>query len=327
MSVYHRSYFFLVAFFATCLIYIFSYAGEILTGTSTVIVRDDSMVLSSADGFVWLRNGFSVDSLGTTLNVAAPVQGTIFLGGYSLSLASDTYLASDTVLSGSGTVVGNGNALFLGGDLEYTGTLNIQDNLIIDGQGNALSVSGNTGQFVLANNKTLILKNIKLDGFGANSLIVEGTGSRLILDNATLNLADDTLTITAGMVDIVHDCKISGENGAVFAYTAAQDLCIRDNSTLLIDSGITFSHDNSITGTNIVFTSNASTLALAGGTFYAADDTVTVTLATGRLVIDGRSSLVGNMELGHTTSTLSIEFLPGGTLDISSGTVAYKNNS
>ena len=296
--------------------------AAVLDGTSSIVVDDTyyhfSDSVTGADGFVWLRGGFTIDDGTTsdiTLTVAAPVIGTVGPNGGTIKLGADLPLDSSVTVTGGATIKGEGYSIKLGGDLTYASTMYIASDLTIDGQGNRLTLDTG-GVLAINDTKTLTLKNTHLLLKGDFSMM--GTGSVLNLDNCMVTL-DSNYTFTQGAVNIYNNCAITGAPTKTLGWTSSQNFTIKEASLLLLDSGITFSHNNAATS-NFVFTDFSSRLVLQGATFQSVHANGVV-LKSGALWIDHTGRIDGDVSLGAGAGVLDLDvrILPGALLDFASG--------
>jgi|GEM_PF-4440125 len=270
---------------------------------------------TGAEGFVWLRGGFLIAGETTsdiTMEIVAPVMGSMTLNSKTLKLLSDLHLASNAAFVGNGTIDGGGNTITLDGDLAYTGELTIDGDTIFNGKGGRIDLTGGGG-FTVSDGKTLTFKNVTLDGLDASAFTMATATSKLVFDNATINFSAG-YTFTTGAIDVYGTSVIRcgpGATNLTVQFDSASNLTIQSYANLILDHGITLQHNNTVTN-NIVFASESSTLTLLGATLEA-EHANGLVLKKGALVFDHTSALQGNITLGATGSTddLEIIFLPG----------------
>lgn len=308
-----------------------------LDGTSTVVVEDTYFTFTSAnnstDGFVWLRNGFTIDNTTLTLDQCGPVSGDIGLNSQTIILNHDLMLDSTVTMTGDGTIKGEGHKIVLGGDLTYTDQLTLDSatttNITIDGQGNSL-VLGSGSSIHLADGETVTFKNITIENLSGSRIIMDGTTSKIIFDDANIYL-DSDYTVTQGAIDFEHNCSINGyaNTNRKFIFQSSQNLTITADAVLEVGMNMTLEHDNASVTNNFIFSDKSSRLLLNGGTLSIAQSNG-LSLEDGTLAVGHTPSIAGNLTIGDGLSAandVNLELSPGVLIDLASGTFTYDNQA
>lgn len=201
----------------------------------------------------------------------------------------------------------------------------------IEGNNNILDVS-NISNFSIASTSTLLLKNMTIQGISDQKInFVDSTGV-LQLQNVTWEQTS-TYNITQGALQVIGSVLITG-TASPFIYQSAQPLTINSVSTLMFDSGMTFSYapsssaDNLISMTDqtaILYFNNANLVASAVG----------MKLTKGTLVIDGPCSVTSpafNSSQGisfgdgaSASNNCTVKILPESGFLLNSGFLVYNN--
>jgi hypothetical protein len=267
----------------------------------------------------------------------------IALNGATLTNGGDILFSSATTFVAPGGYLNpRGYAYLLGGDVTIpNGTdLRFTSSGIFDGQGHSLVFEGNA-RMRLDPNVTVTFRNIKIENIknfsdGSASICMSPSfRCKLALEGAKLNLAD-TFSFTCGNLYMQNDVVISGSSQ--FNYTSTNCAFIAKNSSLMLDIGTTFSYGPLCANRELIkMTDETSVLYLNGCTFKS---TATgLILTKGTLVIGNKNYLYNQNYLGspaislseavvfggNGSSALNIDILPGGSLDLKSGILDYKN--
>lgn len=268
----------------------------------------------------------------------------INLSGATLTNGGDILFSSKTeFIAPGGYLNPRGYAYILGGDMILPdGTdLYLTSSGIFDGQGHSLIFEGDS-KIWLDPNITVTFRNINLqnlkDCSGAGSICMVASSSKcyLVFENTKLNLSD-TFSFTAGHLCIHGDVIISGSSQ--FNFTSTHNAYIAKDSKLTLDLGVTFSYGPISADRELIkMYDETSILFLNGCTVNST--TTGLTLKKGTLILDNKNYLYNQDWVGHPATSLSqavvlgdadpdnsltIEFLPGGSLDVKSGILDYRN--
>jgi hypothetical protein len=227
--------------------------------------------------------------------------------------------------------VGSGGAFYFGDnvtiqmqdDLDLTHAWTFKGASRIDGGGRTLTF-GALGGLTLQNTQ-MYLKDLVLDDVqSTTNLLPLDNQSTFSLSNVDLRLSS-TFTHERGYLDFLDRVSIAG-NGKSIVLNAAQPVTIHDNSDLILDRGLTLTYQSESAQTNkFVFNSSSSRCHLNNATL---NSTFTgLALATGQLLVNGRSRLVSNgrnnAEGMVLHDSLDLHILPGSRLSLS-GLVVHR---
>jgi hypothetical protein len=226
----------------------------------------------------------------------------VFGDGVYIELEEEETLSRNWTFSGSCTLYGGGNKLIL--DNYYVGILSPG---------------------------SLRLNNVIVDGLKSNNV-------RCIGNNATLYLRDTNLLLsnnfcfTTGALQFEHDVVMTGTN--IFSYETSKASTIATESTLFLDTGVTFSYAPISFGRDLFSMTDAtSRLFLNGCTLKST--TAGMRLIKGTLLIDHKNNIYNDgattdsqsVSFGNGTaaSDLSIEIYPEGSIELQTGRLLYAN--
>jgi len=212
--------------------------------------------------------------------------------------------------------------------------------LTIDLNGHALDLS-NGSLRTNSCESTMVIKNGTLKGLSCESLDFH-SGSTLILENVELHLGSHVRWDNAEL-KIKGKCRFVGRSRSVFDNQSTANFTITPNSTLTLEDGVIYSHNNN-GETNFNFCNSSSHLELMGATFRRPDagcESSALELTVGTIIIDHKSVMQpgsNGIQFGDgddSDNNLSIIVRPGATLsissdncaDVSSGTITYANVS
>jgi len=202
---------------------------------------------------------------------------------------------------------------------------------VINGRGNNLTLFDNA-QITVAQNSTLLLKNITIKGINGTNINLLDSTSTMSLLNCTWIL-DDDYTFTMGHFDVVKDWHIKGKN-QTFAYQSPEQSTIQECGRMIVDYKVTFSYDPITTDNDLLsLTNDTSQLILRGATLSS---TATgLQLTKGKLLIERKSyvdSQATNVNEAisfgdgvSSTNNLNIQFFPGAVLQLTNGFLVDNN--
>lgn len=187
---------------------------------------------------------------------------------------------------------------------------------------------------IVDSNSTLELQAVVLNNIESNKILLVDDTSRLILNNSTIELAGNW-TFSQGSVIVKNISSLRGSRPYVFAYTSNISSHIFDDSTLLLDGGLTFSFGRQTVGgiEPLILDDTGATLACAECTLYITK--YGAELSKGTLLFNGNALL--ETESSTTTygffwgdNTLSandlhITFGPGSQTMLNKGAFIYNN--
>ncbi|MFC1841519.1 WD40 repeat domain-containing protein [Candidatus Dependentiae bacterium] len=203
-------------------------------------------------------------------------------------------------------------------------------NSSINGNGNILTLMP-TCTMIIADNATLLLKDVVLHNTHSTRLSCSTNTSTLALENATLVLEDDFI-FDSGKLDIIDEFHIIGQD-KIFEYKSTTTSFIRENGHLILGNDLTFKYNPSIANNLFInLTDATSKITLNGAILHAAYG---LQLTKGMLEIYRNSMLKsdGTTEsesiiFGDGSSSLNnlaIKIRPGATAHAAQGKVIDKN--
>lgn len=295
------------------------------TSTSKFYFTPSSLEIDSN-----FESSFSIPAGKTILfESALPISGLLDLAG-TLSLDCDLYLDANLTYSGIGRIAGNGYALHLGGDLALptSNFFHISSDTIIEGHGNSINFSDNA-EILVDDNVTLTLRNIVINssknGVGNPAIKLTSNRSKLALDNAILNMAND-FYVDRGQLFIHNDVIFSGTNALI--YRSTMPSFINSKSTLNFDVETSFDFRPSTTGTPQLLAKDLFKMQDATSQLYLNGCTLKTTmtglrLTKGQIIFDNKISLTSAAQLqlkdmgswiyvNNDFSVCSLKFSPDG---------------
>lgn len=153
--------------------------------------------------------------------------------------------------------------------------------------GNGSTITFNTGSFVIRPEASLIIENSILIGIDSNKLRCMTDNGSLTLRNCVLSLANN-YTFSRGALLFDKDSIVTGSN--TFAYTTVRTSTIDSESTLFLDTGITFSYAPSRANRTLLYMNDVSShLYLNGCTLFATRTGLDI--ARGTILLDNKITL------------------------------------
>lgn len=278
------------------------------------------------------------------------LNGTTTLNGGTIILANNLQLGTDYVLTGSGTInianktvempfnefiftssiqfISTSAKISLNSQLSFVGTMTIVGDLVLDGSGNVLDMSGG-GTIYIQDNSVLRLKNVYLESLQNNSIVFLGDNARIIIDNSSVDLGSNVVFGT-GSILFEHTVDILGTY--TFFYQSTQTSTVADESKVHVSNGVRLVLSrNPISNAQPLYFANAtSTLHLDNVTLVIGNSGATI--ARGIMLIDNSVSLdiksttsANGLILGDGTpqDTTQVMFNAGATLNNVGGVLVY----
>lgn len=315
-----------------------------------------SQTLNTGDrvaGFAALEGGLALASLSVTATWDSffPLSGPINLNAGTFLLNRDLLFADATSVLTLGNINGRGYGvefsptmtfipinplssiltfsnvfLTLNNDIVLNRTgLQFFGNSEINGRGLTLDLRSSSTLYIAPNSRVL-LKHVTIQGISGRNLNLTASTSRLILQDCTLRL-NNNYTLTAGGFDVLGNVMISGKD-VYFTYATDQVSTVSAYSSLILDSGITFSYaPRTNTRDSLIFENSQAQFILNTATF--ATSTTGIRFRKGVLSIEGRCSFVlgnpskaGSIALGdgsNVQNDMTLHLMPGATLIIQNG--------
>jgi hypothetical protein len=210
----------------------------------------------------------------------------------------------------------------------------------IDGKGKVVSMD--MLKFVVqdlgGNPSTLILQDMIIDNFKNNSIVLEGTNSRIIFEDVKIILSED-VSFSKGFFEVNGSVEFysgvaSPEVRFIYDTICTESSVIRNCSKLHFDRNVTFSYAPQSNFSQLIdLESRSSEISIHGATIY--NSTVGLKLTKGALVLDHKNFLINNATIptqglsfgdGITANNdLTIEFMPGGNYENPIGIININN--
>lgn len=243
---------------------------------------------------------------------------------------------------GSQVLFGDGTTLEMTSNnvIDTSYTMSCSGKVFINCFGNELNLAAASRALDVLPSSTLCICNARISGLGGltsaaiNNLKCLGPDSTLTLSNCELVLSSN-YSFTEGYMTIYRDVLVSGTN--VFAYKSPRPLTIRSGGQLKFDMNTTFSYDSGSTpqnasATKLVMENALSKIYLNGATLHVT--TTGLVLTKGTVVVDHLTTVRGETSSasgaivfgdGIAADNLSIEVMPGASMDCSAGYIMYNN--
>lgn len=194
-----------------------------------------------------------------------------------------------TLLNESTPFVLYNTKMVMNSDVLMGAPITFQGNCCIEGNDNVLDVSA-INNFSIASTSTLLLKNMTLQGIFNNKInFVDNTGVLQLQDVTWVQT--NTYNFTTGALRIQNSVLFTGTTP--FIYQSTQPLTINANSTLMFDSGMTFSYAPSSSANNLIRMTDQTSIVYFNTTNLFAS-AVGMQLTKGTLVIDGPCSVTSS---------------------------------
>ncbi len=318
------------------------------------IIRNNSYILAANGGIIaehyvvseatetisnlrFIKNGFTIPN-GKTLILNDPlrVSGNLSLGdglgvlqlGGDLTLGSDSYLTSAGKINGGGYTLKLTNSFVVpnsGHPLKFTG------NAVVDGGGQV--VSFDPGAYLLVDSgMSVTLRNMILRlpvlsrSNNQETLTLAGNTSCLTLQNVTVSL-EANYVFSTGHLFVDNDVIMSGNHS--FSYSSDKAMTIQQDSMLYFDTGSKFAYAPSVANRDLVRMTDATSKLFLNGATLSSTSTG-LRLTKGTLVIDNKnevradgSTLSNAIAFGNGIDDLTINVMPGGSIDVKTGCLDY----
>ncbi len=279
------------------------------------------------------------------IDINQPLRNTLSLNNGTLSLSSNLVLDGNGVINGPGTVKlcrhellfspdltqwdtpiewnAEEDGLTLQTGLDLSETWTVTGELLIDGRGNLLRLVEN-GKIFINPDGHLILKDILVEGVGADNIICTDDSCRITLFNAHWILEND-FTVTLGSISFERDSSIGGPYTLTFDQVGTST--IKVYSELMLDNNITFSIGRSSQSKEPLYFENDTASLHFNNANLAIKDTG-ATLSRGLVVFDKKcgidfnsTSTANGLQLGSGTSSedITLEINPASTVTIGAG--------
>lgn len=314
--------------------------GTIVSGTGNRLVGSGSV-----SGPIELLNS----SAQLRCGIEGALSANITLNGGTIVLERDLYLAQGAILAGEGvldagpyiTLIGSdaswtSTVLWIGTDatMELGGNIDLSGKWTFSGQ-NTISAYGSTidlssgGEIVVGADSRLTIRDARIFGLHDNNLHCVDDAGLITLDNVFLVL-DDDYTFSIGSMNFKDRVELIGEN-LIFVYQSQETSTVLPNSTLLLDSGLTFSYDPAFSESQdlLCLYDRTSKLELNGATLHITDTGMNIT--TGQINVQRDTDIYtsGDYGLALGDGTVAHDVLldidPGIALGMRQGIMRYHN--
>ncbi len=226
------------------------------------------------------------------------------------------------VIFGDGTVIELADAEVLSRDWTFAG------NAAINGFGNPLDLA--SSQITAKAGSSLSIQNTLLLNVKKSNIHVDHNGL-LKLNESKLCLSQD-FSFTTGRFNIENDVTISGT--CDFMYTTTSASMIKSNGTLILTNGINFNYQPGVENKDLIHMEDVTSIMFLKGCSLTSS-TAGMRLTNGTLCVESRNYLFNDGAVnasqgfvlgnGILDNDLHIEILPGGSLDLQSGSLSYDN--
>ena len=272
------------------------------------------------EGVLFITSDIELQDHNTAVafDVRNRLDADIKLNSGSMVLDEDLCFLDNKRIFGPGRVVLNGHKLSFGAtdltwqepilferasDVEVNSNTDLEDtwsfsgDSILCGNANILCIGCSDG-IVVRPNTNLLIRDMVLYGISDTKIRCMTDDSTITLQNVKWIQSAD-FTFTRGSLIFLDDVEFIG-NGKKFIYQSQMTSTIKQNATLLLEYGFTFSYDP-INGARdlICFQSESSTLFLNSSTLYVTNKGID--LIGGKLGVKGISFLAS--EAYDTTTT------------------------
>ena len=256
--------------------------------------------------FAYLANGFIFEDSDTvcTFSSLFPVGGSILLKGGTLKLQSDFVLELGAKINIGGVIDGAGRSFTLpkkrhhfktddGSSITFRSTaVKFLDDISLDSEirfegtselnGYGCNLFFGGGKIVVAEDSTLILKNLSLIGLSGENLICLSDNSKVVLDDANFVLTGSFL-FKKGSLVFLNKNEIMGDH--LFDLQTSSSCVIKKSSVMKISGGIEVRLERSGNTEPIIFESSSSELLMSRATLHVGPAGATFT--KGSVICDG----------------------------------------
>ncbi len=290
----------------------------------TITQEDDQEINDNVLAVSWSPNGRLLITGDDGLGGADP--------SVSLYRFDSAFISTDFVTFDRIHLVMHSNVVLHFTSILFTGESSIE------GNGHMLSFAP-TFTLVIDSNASVLFHDVVLTGISGTALKLTDNTSTVSFQRVNMELGGD-YTLDQGHFEILEEMRITGE-GHSFIYTTNETSIIlsRDpaatvggecqpgfRGSLILDQGVTFSYDSSISNTLIELEDEHANFIMNSATLAA---TTSLHLTKGRLFIDGRSTFISTDGIivgdGTAANNLRVEMLPAANLDVTAGKLIKQN--
>lgn len=239
----------------------------------------------------------------------------------------------DTTWTGTITWNGGGGIIQLMSDMKLSSLWSFEDDCMIDGNGFSIDLR-DTGQFSLAPNASLHLKNISIKGLSGNRINCADNTGLLVLDNVGLVQSDD-FYFDIGKINFIGSSSISGK-GKSFVYRSSGLSQVMPLSDLTLHNGLIFSYDPPIASRRLFeLADQTSKLILRSSTIHSTP--TGLQLLKGEMEVRGQCVFISDAmykaegiifgDAITPANDLNITIYPSASLHVGAGWVVDNNVS
>ncbi len=289
--------------------------------------KDQSLIVN--ESCVFNGNGHSIWFARNQLNLIqiAPGKSIIFTNVVFKDFNDAAILlgAGSAVTFGDESVIEYSMPGVLAHDLQFAG------NAIIRGSGYSIDLS--THYLGIRQPGLLTLQDIVFNNVDDHKIRCIGDNASIVFRNSDLVL-DGNFTFSTGSFTIQDDVIITGTHTFSFEGSGQKTSRIAANSTLLLDTGVTFSYAPRAANQDLLaFTNVTSRLYLNGCTLKTTSTGMRLTKGT--MIVDNQnsvyndspSSMSGAFTLGNgiAADDLTIQIMPNANIEMVEGSMVYAN--
>ncbi len=225
----------------------------------------------------------------------------------------------------SSLIFGDGTTIELGKNEDLTMTWTFHGACILNGKGQTLTL-GQLGKIVVdGHGSSLLLDNITIKGVSSNNICCLDNSCTISFRCTKLVLGNDFFFGTGRFV-VLDQLKIGGHK--TFEYSTDKQSIITSDSCLLLDRNCNFFYNPSAADRTLLKFDNESSLLQLNGASLSVS-TTGLDLSLGTLSIKNKCFLHNNGAhcLSEGIIVNSIDIFAGGSLDLKSGILDYRNNA
>lgn len=291
---------------------------------------------NSGAQLIWAVNGpLSADIImnGGTLALASNLVCTpdvVLSGSGNVSLGTNRFTLGTSPITWNDAVtwIGSNGVLRLQGPLTLDSTWTFSGQCTLDGNGQTLDLT--SGNLVVAPGSTLTLNNIVIKNISGTAIsCVDNTG-QIILNNVSW-MQNGDFEFATGAMQFSHQNLFQGD-GVLFVYDTIMTSTILAQSSILLDSGFTLSYDPSNNSSLLLqCIDNTSVINLKSSTIHATSGGLQLT--KGSLQIISNSTLESEGSTGITfgndnpANDFACTIFNGVSLNVALGILNYRNAS
>ena len=278
-------------------LFFISSVNALVKGFSNLVsIESDSFIFPAADtnntvtGFVWIRDGFSLEDASTTCTYDAlyPVSGDIHFNGGSFYLQEDLKLQGNVLIDGLGSIYANshlleiccsttwiqgasdGSTIFDNIRIPFESDITLSNTITFQGYGGLCSYNHQlildpSAYIIVAPNSTLFLRNVKIRGIKGNNIQCSDDSAKIILEGVTW-VQDDDFTFDKGSIFFKDEVSFLGTY--TFSYESNQTSTVDYKSEWKVHDGMMLKAGRLNNIEPFYFQDNTSNLRFQNCTLY-----------------------------------------------------------